>query len=161
MRRRNQNGFSLMDLMIVIAIIGITSAIAVPNMISWRAGHKLRGVSNNFMANLQMARLQAIRESGSVAVLITANGYSVFIDDGAGGGAANDFNLDLPGERELRNVTLPAGVTISNNPFNNSRTRFDSRGMVGLPSSGTLVFQNDTGDMRSVVLNEVGRVRVQ
>jgi type IV pilus assembly protein PilA len=33
---KKQNGFTLMELMIVIAIIGILSAIAVPNFISYR-----------------------------------------------------------------------------------------------------------------------------
>ena len=158
MKLRNNRGFSLVELLTIVAIIGITSAFVIPNAISWRAGHKLRGVVNNCMSNLQMARLQAIRESATVAVIITANGYSIFIDDGGGGGGANNYNLD-PGELQLRNITLPAGITISANTFNNSRTAFNPRGM---PTNiGTLEFQNIAGDKRAAVINRVGRIRVQ
>jgi len=147
-----------MELMVVIAIIGITATIAIPSMISWREGHKLRGVANNFMADLQMAKLRAIREAGRVAVVITANGYSVFVDNGPNPGEANNYTLDAT-EQQLRSVTLPAGVTIASNTFAASQTAFDLRGRpINL---GSLQFQNSAGTARSVFVDQVGRIRVQ
>lgn len=158
MKKGGECGFSLMELMVVIAIIAITSAIAIPNMISWREGSKLQGVANNFMADLQMAKLRAIREAGRVAVVITASGYSVFVDNGPNLGEANNYTWDAT-EQRLRNVTLPAGVTIVNNTFPGSRTAFDLRGR---PTNlGTLQFQNSAGTTKSVIVNQVGRIRVQ
>ncbi len=49
--RKNEDGFTLIELMIVIAIIGILSAIAIPNFISYRkdsANGAAKGEVKNF-----------------------------------------------------------------------------------------------------------------
>jgi Tfp pilus assembly protein FimT len=112
------------------------AVIAVPNMISWRSEAKLRGASNNLRADLQMAKLRALREKAIVAVVFTTNGYSIFIDNGAGANAGN-WNLDTD-ESFLRNKQLPAGVSIAlptsfDSP--NNRTRFNGG---GFPDPATL-----------------------
>ena len=86
---KKQNGFTIYELLTVIGIIAILSIITIPNMISWRSEAKLRGVSNNLRADLQMAKLRALREKAIVAVVFTANDYYIFIDTGAAANAGN------------------------------------------------------------------------
>ncbi len=149
------SGFTFIEMMTVIAITGLLAAIAVPNMMAWRSGAKLRGVVENVRGDLQLAKLKAVQESGSVAVLFSGNSYQVFID------GANAGVLDA-GERLLRNRQLPAGVSIDlgSTDFNgNDYARFNNR---GLPDDiGNVVVDSSSGDQGLIGLNRLGRINIQ
>ena len=150
------SGFSLMELMTTIAIIGLLAAIAIPNMIGWRSGAKLRGAVENLRGDLQLAKLTAVRENGPVAVLFSDNGCQVFIDNGATPGA-----LDA-GERRIRNRQLETGVSINlgSTDFNgNLYARFNNR---GLPEdAGNVLVVSSGGKQRNIGLNRLGRINIQ
>jgi prepilin-type N-terminal cleavage/methylation domain-containing protein len=162
---KKQNGFTIYELLMVICIIAVLAVIATPNMISWRSEVKLRGASNNLRADLQMAKLRAMRDMAIVAVVFNANGYNIFIDNGAGGNAGN-WNLDA-NETAIRKRQLPAGVRIAlpttfDSP--NNRTRFDGRGfpdtatLSGGGLTGTVTLQNSKGSQMLITMNRLGRI---
>ena len=47
MRNLNTKGFSLIELIVVIAIIGAIAAAGIPNFVSWNADRKVRNASDN------------------------------------------------------------------------------------------------------------------
>jgi type IV fimbrial biogenesis protein FimT len=149
-----ESGFSLMEMMTVIAVIALITAIAMPNMLGWREGAKLRGAVENLRGDLQLAKLKAVQESGPVAVAFSGDSYQVFID------AANPGVRDA-GERLLRNRELPAGVSIDlgSTDFNgNLYARFNNR---GLPEDiGSIVVDSSGGDQRIIGLNRLGRINI-
>ena len=161
---KKQNGFTIYELLTVIGIIAILSVIAIPNMISWRSEAKLRSASNALKADLQKAKLIALREKAIVAVLFSASGYKIFLDDGVNSG---DWNLDAD-ESLIENRQLPTGVSIAlpttfGSPYN--RIRFNGRGLPDSATltgdgglSGTVSLKNLKGSQRRITLNRLGRI---
>jgi type IV fimbrial biogenesis protein FimT len=152
-----KDGFSLFELLVVVAIIGVVSTIVAPHIIGWRSSAKLRGAADNLMGDLEMAKIRAVKENNFVAILFNPGGYRVFID------RANLWTQDAD-EPLLRERQLPAGVSFDfahpNWGFTNNRTRFNSRGRAD-SENGTAVIVNSRGEQRNVVVSTLGRIRVE
>jgi prepilin-type N-terminal cleavage/methylation domain-containing protein len=57
--KTHQAGFSLLEIMIVVAIIGVVSAIAVPSYVRWNARYELRQATSELQSSLLLARMSA------------------------------------------------------------------------------------------------------
>jgi type II secretion system protein H len=154
---RKNSGFSLMELMIIIAIMAVIATLAIPSMIGWRSRSQLQGAVGNLTSDLQIAKLMAIKESAFVVVdFPNANSYRVFVD--------NDGNWSLDaGERLLQTRQLPVGVRIDlgATDLSDDRTRFNDRGLPDPANLGTVFIVNSAGDQRSININRLGRLLVQ
>lgn len=86
---RKNSGFSAVELMVVIAIIAILTAITVPNVLSWIPAKRLRAASDELYGNLQYARMMAIKNNVDWAISFnfSGNSYTV-ISDWLGSGEA-------------------------------------------------------------------------
>jgi prepilin-type N-terminal cleavage/methylation domain-containing protein len=143
-------GFSIFELLIVIAVIAVVSAIVTPNIISWRNSAKLRGAAGNVKGDLEMSKARAVRERSPVTVTFTATNYQVTYTD-------KDGNA-----RTLRNRQLPAGVRVDlgSTSFGgmDDETQFNSR---GLPVAGSAVLVNTKGDQKKIIVSTLGRIRIE
>lgn len=80
------SGFTVVELMVVIGIIGIVSAIAVPGFVSWVPGYRLKSAAMDLYSNIQLARMYAIKDNRpySVEFNTAANSYKL-VDNGYDG----------------------------------------------------------------------------
>ena len=64
-------GYSLLEMMVVMAIIGVLAAVAVPNFIVWNQKHKLKSDVANLAGTLAFARMTAINQNTPVVVNVS------------------------------------------------------------------------------------------
>lgn len=69
-------GYTLLELLVVIIIIGIVSAIAFPSFREMINANRLTGAANELVASLQIARAEAIRRNARVVICPSTNGTS-------------------------------------------------------------------------------------
>lgn len=125
---QSSRGFTLIELMVVLAIIAIAAAVAVPSYnSSVEAGRKTSAV-NNLVGALQFARSEAItRRSDNVKVCASAGGSSCSGTNWSAGGVVVD------GSTLLRSIPPAPNVTITGNAisFNSDGTTTASDISVG------------------------------
>jgi len=71
MRLHNEHGFTLVEVMTVVAIIAIMAAVAAPNFSSWTVNAKLKGAARELFSNMQNARMQAVKSNTTVTFTFT------------------------------------------------------------------------------------------
>jgi type IV fimbrial biogenesis protein FimT len=153
--RRNESGFTIVELLVAIAIIGILSGIAIPTFSVWLPNYRLRTAALDLYGNLQLAKMQAIRTNGEYAVVFNEGGgfYQV-----VSGGVDRDFGAggDDVVEKTVTLIDYGSGVAFGpgsavnnwNNDFISTpvsytpdRVVFDARG--GGSPAGSVYVENE------------------
>ncbi|MBN1292558.1 MAG: prepilin-type N-terminal cleavage/methylation domain-containing protein [Candidatus Latescibacteria bacterium] len=157
MMKPNESGFSFVELMIVMVVIGIMAGLAVPSLNLVFKKDKLRTSTATVTASLYTARMKAVNE---------AEPYGVQFDEG---GSGNFYIIrDPEGANEIRGAgySLESGISISENNFEDWLVIFNEFGqlekscLTGGEMTGTIIITNSSIDSTKVELNYLtGRIR--
>lgn len=145
--KNKESGFSLFELMVVIAMIAILSTIVIPNFMTWRSNANLRGSVFNLKSDLEMAKMRAIRSGDSVAIVFTGSTYEIFQDTDGDFLKDNGETLILDRKFIDLSVSPDLGGTYS--------TSFNNKGLVSKTGSITLS-NNDHSIVISI--NKIGLI---
>lgn len=80
-----KKGFSLLEILIVLAVLGVLLALATPNYLRWRTQAQLEEAARSLAWTFQQARAEAKRTNSSRCVKVFQNGW-------ASGASCSDLN---------------------------------------------------------------------
>lgn len=166
-----RHGFTLLELMIGIAIIGVTIGLALPDFMGFIGSYRLKKTARGLYNDMQSTRLSAIKQGKTWAIVFDSAGgkYSVCSDKGGDGAwSGNDNTVEkavaLPGESGVQYghgaATKPAGTSWGgdNISFNNNSATFNS---VGTGLAGYVYLQNKHGDAYAVGKESTGFISIK
>jgi len=102
----NDFGFSLIELVVVMIIMGVMASIAFPAFSAWLPNYRLRVAANDLYSDLQLTKLTAVKQNATSAVIFDTGAspgkYFICSDPGANG------NWDGPAAMGGEWITEPA-----------------------------------------------------
>ena len=112
MKQRRADGFTLLELIIVLIIIGISSALVVPRFIGGMGGLDLKAASGKVAASLRYARSQAVAQKTSYTAVFDLEQNRLTIRSENGGETEGDDTVDGGTEENSREkrYDLPEGI---------------------------------------------------
>lgn len=128
---KRQQGFTLIELIIVVAMVSIMLSIAVPSFRSFISNYRVTAAVNDFLQGVTGARAEAIKRGRRVVMVPNdasgapsptgswANGWTVFVDftTSATTGTNGNFTLDASektaGNFVFAHAALPTSITIA------------------------------------------------
>jgi prepilin-type N-terminal cleavage/methylation domain-containing protein len=149
-------GFTLSELVVVLAVLGIITAVSVPTLWTYFRSAALRAGAEEAVSTLNVARQLAIRLNTTVCV--TNDGTLVQYRVSTCAAAV----WSGPGTDSGGNIRLANGLTVSgtNNLCFNHLGAGSAAPAPCVPN-GTLTVTNPTGDTMNIVMATTGRLRVQ
>lgn len=146
-RRSCDRGYTLIEMMVAVALLGVMLALAAPRLEGLTRANRLRAAIDRVSSDLTLARLSAVREGRQASLRIDDQGrrYTVTIDN-ADGTAASTLKTVVV-NTEYKGVTLdPQAAQVS----------FDSRGM--WRSGATSIRAIRDGRGATLTITGVGRI---
>jgi prepilin-type N-terminal cleavage/methylation domain-containing protein len=152
-RLKNRKGFTLTELMIITAIVGIMASITVPNIIGWMPKYRLKTATRDVYSTLQLARMRAVAREFEYQVSFDLSNETYSISKGNSSSGSTSWTQEgvvstVPDEIDI--VSLSGGLT---------NLHFHPTGSSS--NATTITISNSKGDEKKItVLTATGRIKI-
>jgi type IV fimbrial biogenesis protein FimT len=151
-REKNDKGVTLVELVVVFALIAILAVLMVPSVSPWLLNYRLRGATRDVVSTMRTAQMKAVSNNVRFRVNFNAadlGGTDRYVLQHDSGGIWVDVGA-------LQ--TLPSGVTMNVGLLPDGRAVFNEN---STSSGGSITLQNSKGSTRTITLSSVtGRVSI-
>lgn len=166
----NRLGFTIVELVVTLTVLGILTAIAVPQFTEFLRNSRRAATINELVGSLSLARSEAVRRGLPVVMCKAVDdtacrtgagdtwqaGWLVFVNTDADSPPVLDA-----GETVLKVRTVPAsGYQLRPSVGVSNFIAFGADGSAGQAGSFTYCDSRGTPRARAIVVGEVGRVRL-
>jgi len=135
MKKGNYSGFTLVELIVTIAIVAILTAVSVPNLLSWIPERRLTRAAGELYGNMQFARLTAIKTREDCTVAFPS---------------AGQYTISIPGQtiKTINLSTYKSGITFNPLP---ASIIFTPRGLSSAGGTADLTNAGNTETYRASI----------
>lgn len=170
---KQNDGFSLAELLTVFTVIGIVAAIAAPGFIKWLPDYYLKSAARDLRASFQLARITAIKSGTNCAITFNQSvggdtyDYVVFQD------TDNDLVLDNTETagvvKRVKWLDYHPSISVDSNSFTNNddglpAVAFRSNGITknngGGFGAGMVSIKNKDNSEADIMMSSAGNIRV-
>ena len=153
-KNHGQKGFTLVELMIVFAVLGVLSAFALSSFLSWMPDYYLKIAARDLYSNLQKAKMEAVKNNSSMRVRFDSSvspGFYYFDLDNDSIRDQDEYFIDLASYNSGVDYGVPddeMGSDILNwNGSACSQTSLITYSATGTSNSGTVFLINRNEDI--------------
>lgn len=154
----NKRGYTLTELMVTLAIVGIVAAMAVPSFMSYLPHLRLNGAARDLISDLRLARSLAVGQNQRYRVVFDVNNDTYTLSRTVGGQVIKSVNYTDPNQGYI-GIDLQAASTIEFD-FNGTATANGLAITVNSPATIT-IRRNDLVETKNIRITGFGRVFVQ
>ncbi len=153
MKKMDKKGVTLIELVVVFAIIAIGAVLLAPNIGAWLPNYRLRSATRDIASTMRTAQMKAVSTNTEYRVsfnnpvagsyVLQRNSGGVFMNEGT--------SQTLPKGIAIGAITFPLQGGFNNAEFNPNSTS----------STGSITLQNAKAQKKITLTSATGRVKIE